>query len=127
MGDAGTRELVDRFVRAWEAADLSALLEVLTEDVVFSMPPLPAWFDGRRNVSRFLGERAFATSWRLVPVTANGQPACVCYRDEGAGFRLGALNVLSVRDGRISWIAGFVDPLVLRDRLGLPEIFPGDR
>lgn len=114
LGAEGRRGLVDAFVAAWERGDVPALLDLLTEDARFTMPPLPAWFDGRRDVGRFLAERVFATPWRLVPITANGQPAVACYQGDGERFRLGAVNVLSVRDGSISWIAGFVGPEMLR-------------
>lgn len=112
LGDGGQRALIDAFVEAWERADVESLLTLLTEDVQFSMPPLPAWFDGRAAVRRFLVDRVFATSWRLVPTRANGQLALACYQqdpDDGA-FRLGAVNVLTLRAGRINAITGFLDP-----------------
>ncbi len=57
-----------------------------------------------------------------MPIRANGQLAFACYQDvENDGrFRLGAINVLSLRDGRILAISGFLDPEVHR-RFGLPE------
>ncbi|MFK4043265.1 sigma-70 family RNA polymerase sigma factor [Nonomuraea wenchangensis] len=122
LGPGGRRALVDAFVTAWERADVPALIDLLTEDARFTMPPLPAWFDGREDVGRFMAERVFATPWRLVPIAANGQPAFACYQDDGERFRLGAVNVLSLRDGRISWIAGFVDPQMLR-RFPVPAEF----
>jgi RNA polymerase sigma-70 factor (ECF subfamily) len=67
-------------------------------------------------------ERMFATPWRLVPIAANGQPAFACYQSDGQRFRLGAINVLSLRDGRISWIAGFVDPELHRHFGVSPEL-----
>jgi RNA polymerase sigma-70 factor (TIGR02960 family) len=122
LGADGRRELVDAFVTAWERADVSALLELLAEDARFTMPPLPAWFSGREDVGRFLGERVFASDWRLVPLPANGQLGFACYsRDPDNGrFRLGAINVLSVHGGRITAISGFLDPGLHR-RLGLPS------
>jgi RNA polymerase sigma-70 factor (TIGR02960 family) len=114
LGPGGRRRLVDAFVTAWERADVPALLDLLAADARFTMPPLPAWFDGREDVGRFLAERVFATRWRLVPMAANGQPAFACYQDDGERFRLGAVNLLSLRDGQISWIAGFLDPQVHR-------------
>jgi RNA polymerase sigma-70 factor (TIGR02960 family) len=114
LGPVGRRALVEAFVTAWERADVPALLDLLASDARFTMPPLPAWFDGREDVGRFLADRVFATPWRLVPVAANGQPAFACYQHDGQRFRLGAVNVLSLRDGHICWIAGFVDPQVLR-------------
>ena len=65
----------------------------------------------------------FATPWRLVPIAANGQPAFACYQYDGERFRLGAVNVLSLRDGQISWIAGFLDPQVHRHFSLRPGIF----
>jgi RNA polymerase sigma-70 factor (ECF subfamily) len=120
LGDAGTRELAAAFVTAWERADLDALLDLLTADVRFTMPPLLAWFDGRDAVARFLAERVFATPWRLLPLAgvAGGQLAFACYQgqpepDGQPVFSLGSINVLGLRDGRICWLAGFLDPALL--------------
>lgn len=104
---------LEAFVTAWERADVPALLDLLTEDARFTMPPLPAWFDGRRDVARFLSERMFATPWRVRPITANAQPALACYQGDGERFRLSAIAVLSLRAGRVSWIAGFIDPTLM--------------
>jgi RNA polymerase sigma-70 factor (TIGR02960 family) len=127
LGPGGRRGLVDAFVTAWERADVPALLELLAADARFTMPPLPAWFDGREDVGRFLAERVFATPWRLLPTAANRQPAFACYQRDGERFRLGAVNVLSLRSGQISWIAGFLDPRVHR-RFPVPlELIGPDR
>jgi RNA polymerase sigma-70 factor (ECF subfamily) len=124
LGAAGRRGLVEAFVTAWERADIAALLELLADDARFSMAPLPAWFFGREQVGRFFAERIFATPWRLVPMRANGQLAFACYQGEPGGerFPLGAINVLSLRAGRIVEITGFVDPDVHR-HFGLPAEF----
>jgi RNA polymerase sigma-70 factor (TIGR02960 family) len=121
LGADARRALVDAFVAAWERADVAAILELLAEDARFTMPPLPAWFDGRPDIGRFFAERVFATPWRLVPVGANGQLAFACY--QGDRYRLGAINVLSLRAGRIVELTGFLDPEVHR-RFGLPEELP---
>jgi RNA polymerase sigma-70 factor (TIGR02960 family) len=121
LGADGQRRLLDGLVAAWERADVPALLRLLTDDARFTMPPLPAWFDGRAAVGRFLRERMFQTRWRLLPIRANGQLAVACYqRTLPAGaFRLSAINVLQVRDGRIAQLTGFIDPGVL-PLFGLP-------
>jgi RNA polymerase sigma-70 factor (TIGR02960 family) len=121
LGGERERRLVDTFVAAWERADVDAIVTLLADDVRFTMPPLPAWFDGREAVRRFLAERVFATAWRLVPIRANGQRGFACYQQDphDRRFRLGAINVLSVRAGQISEIAAFLDPAVHR-RFGLP-------
>src|SRR5262249_41169102 len=53
LGPGPRRALVNAFVTAWARADLPALLDLLAEDARFTMPPLPAWFDGREDVGRF--------------------------------------------------------------------------
>jgi RNA polymerase sigma-70 factor (TIGR02960 family) len=125
LGADGRRELVDALVAAWERADVAALTELLASDARFTMPPLPAWFLGREDVGRFLAERMFVTPWRLLPIRANGQLAFACYQGDpdGRRFRLGAINVLSLRAGRIVELAGFLDPELYR-HFGLPEELP---
>jgi RNA polymerase sigma-70 factor (TIGR02960 family) len=125
LGDDRQRALVDAFVRAWEHRDVDGLVELLAEDVRFTMPPLPAWFDGRDAVRRFFTERVFETEWRIVPLTANGQLAVADYRRApgGEAFTLNALTVLSVRGGRIVALDGFLDPAALRP-FGLPGEVP---
>jgi len=126
LGEDGRRELVDAFVRAWERADVDALVTLLAEDARFTMPPLPAWFDGRASVARFFAERVFESAWRLVPIWVNAQPGFACYqRYAGADrFRLGAINVLSLRAGLITEITGFLDPGVHR-LVDVPPELPG--
>jgi RNA polymerase sigma-70 factor (TIGR02960 family) len=122
LGANGQRELVEAFVTAWERADVDKLTALLAEDARFTMPPLPAWFDGREDVVRFFADGVFSMEWRLVPIRPNGQLGFACYvRQPGEeAFKLGAINALSIRDGRIAWIAGFLDPALHR-RLGLPR------
>jgi RNA polymerase sigma-70 factor (TIGR02960 family) len=118
LGDAGQRELVASYVQAWARADVDALLDLLARDVRFSMPPIPSWFDGRDHVGRFFAERVFATPWRLVPTRASGQLAFACY--QGPEFRLGALNVITLRERSIVQMTGFLDPTV-HARFRLPD------
>ena len=51
LGPGGRRALVDAFVTAWERADVPALLDLMAEEARFTMPPLPAWFEGREDVA----------------------------------------------------------------------------
>ncbi|QPF73886.1 sigma-70 family RNA polymerase sigma factor [Roseateles sp. DAIF2] len=124
LGEDGLRALLADFVGAWERRDLPALLRLFTEDARFTMPPLPAWFDGRHWVGRFIAERVFATPWRLRPLWANGQPGFACYMGSEKGddgpFRLGAIVLLSLREGRIAGLHSFLEPALYR-RFGLAE------
>ena len=102
--DAG---LLDRYTDAFQRADVPALVGLLREDVTLEMPPMLEWYAGRDAVLAFLAERVLTTPgrWRLVPTRANGQPALAAY--EGADLH--ALQVLSIRGGRISRIVTFLE------------------
>jgi len=111
---------VEAFMEAFERRDVDGLVRLLAEDVRFTMPPLPAWFDGREDVAGFFARRVFATPWRAQQVEVNGQPALACYQQVEGVFRLSALNVLTLSGGRVTWIASFLDPASLA-RLDLPS------
>jgi RNA polymerase sigma-70 factor (ECF subfamily) len=120
VGDGRLRALVDEFVAAWERADVPGLTALLTEDARLSMPPLPAWFDGRTAIAGFMTERMFATPWRLVPTSANGQLAFACYQGQPGttSYALGAVAVLTLRGDRVAEITSFLAPVV-DERFGL--------
>jgi RNA polymerase sigma-70 factor (TIGR02960 family) len=118
LGDAQQRALIEAYVSAWARADVHALTSLLCKDARFSMPPIPNWFDGQDAVARFFAERVFATPWRLVPLRASGQLAFACY--QGPDYRLGALNVVTLRGAAISDLTGFLDPKV-HAHFSLPE------
>ena len=94
------RALLDRFAAAVENADASALAELLREDVALEMPPLLTWFTGRAGRGALLRGRSLFTApgrLRLVPVTANGQPAFAVYqREPGGAYHAHAVLVPTV-------------------------------
>jgi RNA polymerase sigma-70 factor (TIGR02960 family) len=112
LGEARERALVQAFMQAWNASDVSALVALLTEDAKFSMPPLAAWFDGRDAIAAFFAEQVFARAWRVTPTHANGQLAFVCR--QGPDFGVSSLNVLTLRGDRVSAMTGFLEPAVHR-------------
>src|SRR5204862_101823 len=73
LGDHALRELVDRFVAAWERGDVDAIRAMLTEEAVLTMPPWPTWFSGRDAVADFLAHRPLHSRhrWRLQPTRAS--------------------------------------------------------
>ena len=95
------RALLDRYVQAWETADVPALIALLKEDTVLTMPPSPSWYQGRAAISAFLTSvvfgRAVHVRGRLQPTRANGQPAFALYHyDEASGiYRAFAIQVLT--------------------------------
>jgi RNA polymerase sigma-70 factor (ECF subfamily) len=114
-GDRTVRESVERYIRAFEAADVDSLVTLLTDDAVLEMPPVPLWYAGRVNYGRFMA-RLFAmrpTSWRMVPAAANGQPAVAAYRRDDAGLlQLHTLQVFTVTARGIARNVVFADPQV---------------
>ncbi len=115
-------QLVNRFADAFERDDIDAVVAMLTDDAVVSMPPEPEWHQGRAAVDRFLRERHLRRRprrWRLVPTAANAQPAWGFYLQEGEGWRCGGVFVVGVRTDGIESITRFRGDGLL-DRLGLP-------
>jgi RNA polymerase sigma-70 factor (ECF subfamily) len=116
--------LVAKFVRAWESADLDALVALLTDDVFVSMPPIPFEYEGRDVVARFCAILLGAgRRFDLVPTRANGQPAFGAYVRAPNGISHGAgLYVLTVAGDRICAMTRF-DNSVL-PWFGLPRSLP---
>lgn len=109
--DPQERRLVDAFVMAFEAGDVDGIVTLLAKDVTFTMPPLRAWFDGMDDVCAFLRHRSLVTPWRVRRrLVVNGSPAVLAEQKTDSGWHLGALMVLTVSAGRISWIASFLAP-----------------
>jgi RNA polymerase sigma-70 factor (ECF subfamily) len=112
LGDEQLRELVDGYVEAWERGDVDAVVAMLTEDATFAMPPLGTWFHGREALKLFLSGWPLSGlwRWRAIQVRANGQPALGFYSwDPDAGAYLPfALNVLTLRDDRVSDVTAFI-------------------
>jgi RNA polymerase sigma-70 factor (TIGR02960 family) len=116
--------IVVKFVRAWESADLDALVALLTDDVFSSMPPMPLEYQGRDVVARFFAS-IFGSGRRfdLVPTRANGQPAFGAYLRAPTGIRHGVgLYVLTLTGDRIRALTRF-DNSVL-PWFGLPRSLP---
>jgi RNA polymerase sigma-70 factor, ECF subfamily len=112
LGDDGLADLVDRYVRAWETDDVDTVVEMLTEDASFSMPPLASWFRGSDAIRIFLAGSPMSGIWRwkALLTQANGQPALAFYtwNDDEQAYRPFALNVLTLRGDRISDVTAFI-------------------
>ncbi|HEY4410312.1 MAG TPA: RNA polymerase subunit sigma-70 [Acidimicrobiia bacterium] len=108
-GSPAEQALAARFVEAYQAGDIEALVALLTDDVLVSMPPLPFEYEGREAVARFFG--AIAQGGRiydLVPARANGQVGFGAYLRGPDGIRHGVgLLVLTMAGDRISAVTRF--------------------
>jgi RNA polymerase sigma-70 factor (ECF subfamily) len=116
--------IVAKFVRAWESADIGALVALLTDDVFVSMPPMPFEYEGRDVVAGFCaGLFGAGRRFGLVPTRANGQPAFGAYLRAPAGISHGVgLYVLTLAGDRICAMTRF-EPSVL-PWFGLPRSLP---
>jgi RNA polymerase sigma-70 factor (ECF subfamily) len=110
--DPRRRDLLERYVAAFENADIDALMRLLRDDAVLEMPPTPTWFAGRETIGRFLGSRVLGRPghFRMLPTAANGQLALAAYIRGRDGVHRGhGIDVLTVRGGGIARITAFND------------------
>ncbi|GAA4234156.1 sigma-70 family RNA polymerase sigma factor [Actinomadura meridiana] len=130
--DPEVRAVIERYVRAFEAADVPGLVRLLARDAVLEMPPVPLWYRGTGDYGLFM-RRVFdlrGTTWAVRTLTANGQPALAAYAPEpDGGLRLHTLQVFTVTGGQIARNVVFADPVVfetfvLPPKLSLDEFDP---
>jgi RNA polymerase sigma-70 factor (ECF subfamily) len=125
--DEERAELLDRYVDAFERYDIEALVALLHEDAVQSMPPFAMWLRGARQIAAWMvlpGPSACRGS-KLVATRANGCPAFAQYRpDPAGGYSPWALQVLEVSDGRIGTMTFFLDTDRIFPLFGLPHHLP---
>ncbi|MDT4920437.1 MAG: polymerase sigma-70 factor, subfamily [Pseudonocardiales bacterium] len=118
-------EVLDRFVTAFEKADVALLTELLRRDVELEMPPIPTWFSGRDAVAGFYGNRIFAaaTYRHFVRMRANGCPATAAYQlaDDGL-LHAHSIQVLELVGGEIAHVYAFLDPGLFAC-FGLPPVW----
>lgn len=112
--DTTQSEQLNRYVRAWETADVDALAGLLVADATFSMPPTPAWYRGRENIREFVSNTVFAGDaarrWRLKQTRANGQPAFAVYQRADDGYHAYGIQVVTFGHMGIADIITFRNP-----------------
>jgi RNA polymerase sigma-70 factor (TIGR02960 family) len=121
------RVAVDRYVDAFERADVDALVGLLRTDVELEMPPTPTWFTGCDAVSGFFAARVMAkrNGWSLHPTRANGQVALAVYeRLPDARLAAHGLHVLTFLGERIARITVFNDSSLM-PTFGFAAVMPG--
>jgi len=122
-------QLVDRYMHAWEQADLDGLVALLKEDAFLSMPPWPHWYRGRDAIGRFFAwawETGGYGSFKLVSAGANRQPGFALYSRSRAGadaWRAHSIHLLDVEGDAITGVTGFICHHLFAT-FGLPAILP---
>ncbi|HEX3368327.1 MAG TPA: sigma-70 family RNA polymerase sigma factor [Candidatus Cybelea sp.] len=111
---ASERELLDRYIGAWQKADITGLVAMLKRDAIFSMPPRSEWYRGRDQIREFLEwvmPRTGFAEMRMIPTRANCQPAALVYGRKSAGalWEPHAVHVLTVANGEIDVVNNFMD------------------
>jgi RNA polymerase sigma-70 factor (ECF subfamily) len=120
------RKVIDAYFAASQSADLDAIADLLTSDVVLTMPPNPLWFTSREAMMSFVlqsidpASPAYFGEWKHLPIMANRMPAVAAYvrRPGTTVFRAQSIDVLRVRDGKIAEITTFEPHLLVA--FGLP-------
>ncbi|MCU7725229.1 RNA polymerase subunit sigma-70 [Actinoplanes sp. KI2] len=123
-GSSAEDAIVAKFARAWQSADLDALVALLTDDVFIAMPPEPFGYEGRDLVARYWARQLSAgRRFDLVPTRANGQPAFGAYLRVPVGIRHATgFYVLTLAGNRVRAMTRF-DNSVL-PWFGLPRSLP---
>jgi RNA polymerase sigma-70 factor, ECF subfamily len=123
--DMQQRELLSRYVEAFEAYDIDALTSLIREDASQSMPPYDMWLSGREDIfAWWLGPGIGCRDSRLLPVpAANGSVAFGQYKpsESGSGREPWALQVLELQGGAIREMTFFLDTARLFPLFGLPS------
>jgi RNA polymerase sigma-70 factor, ECF subfamily len=127
--DEHDRELLARYVAAFEAYDIDALTKVIAEDATQNMPPYDLWLAGRDDIfTWWFGPGAACRGSRVIPTrAANGQPAFGQYKpsETGSGYEPWALQVLELEDGTVKNMTFFLEPERLFELFGLPPRLDG--
>jgi RNA polymerase sigma-70 factor (ECF subfamily) len=118
------RLLLDRYIAAFENADAAALERLLVDDASLEATPFRTWYAGRKACVPILRDRIIGPPgfWRMLPASANGQPAAVGYnRDADGVYQPYGVVVLSVSDEGVRQVRSFGDPRLVA-AFGFPPI-----
>ncbi len=117
------QDLLARYIAAFEAYDIDTLVKLFTDEAIWEMPPFDGWYQGPEAIGTLSREKCPAEAagdMRLIPTTANGQPAAAMYMREGDEHVAFQLHVLAVTPGGVSHVVAFLDT-TLFEKFGLPE------
>jgi RNA polymerase sigma-70 factor, ECF subfamily len=108
--------LVERYMTAFEQADLATLEQLLVTDVTLEATPLRTWFAGRASCLPYLAQHVLGSpgDWRMLRTNANGRPAAAAYRrNNSGGYDAYGIVHLEINHLKITRIVAFGDPSLL--------------
>jgi RNA polymerase sigma-70 factor, ECF subfamily len=126
--DPETLALLDRYARAMEEKDIATIVAMLTEEARWEMPPFTGWYRGRADIGRLIDVHCPAGpgELRMLPTSANGQPAFGMYIQGADGtFTPFQLQVLDIGPQGITHVTAFFDESLFT-LCGLPEVLAGE-
>src|SRR5690242_10018254 len=110
--DEEQQKLLDRYVKAFEGYDMTALTALLHEDAIMTMPPFDLWLTGHDDITGFMTTLGSACEGsRLIPVQVNGLPGFAQYKPdpEKGGWTPWSIQVLEISDGRLTGFHFYLD------------------
>jgi RNA polymerase sigma-70 factor (ECF subfamily) len=119
-----TKDLLDRYIAAFEAYDIDELVKMFTDDAIWEMPPFDGWYQGPEQIVTLTRVHCPAEGpgdMRFIRTTANGQPAAALYmlNRETGKHEAFQLHVLDIKGDGVSHVVAFLDT-ALFDKFGLP-------
>lgn len=122
------RQLLEHYITAFQNADAAALEKLLRKDAMLEAPPLRTWYSGIRFCMPYMAKHVLGSPghWRMLPTSANGQPAvAVYYRGSDGTYLPYGIAVLTVTAEGISHITAFGDPDLI-NAFGFPSTLAPD-
>jgi RNA polymerase sigma-70 factor, ECF subfamily len=110
------------YIVAFEAYDIDRLAELFTREAIWEMPPFVGWYQGPQVIAALIHQHCPAQApgdMRLIPLTANGQPAAAMYMRDGEKHLPFQLHVLDMRADGVSHVVAFLDTTLFA-KFGLP-------
>ncbi|WP_237752556.1 sigma-70 family RNA polymerase sigma factor [Mycolicibacterium aromaticivorans] len=121
------REKLADYISAFEDYDIDRLVKMFTDEAIWEMPPFDGWYQGGPTIGALIHQNCPAEKagdMRLLPLTANGQPAAAMYMrlpETGGRHVPFQLHVLDVRADGVSHVVAFLDTSLFA-KFGLPEM-----
>jgi RNA polymerase sigma-70 factor, ECF subfamily len=119
---ADAQDHLTDYIAAFEAYDIDRLAELFTREAIWEMPPFVGWYQGPQAIAALIHQQCPAQApgdMRLIPLTANGQPAAAMYMRDGDKHLPFQLHVLDVRADGVSHVVAFLDTTLFA-KFGLP-------
>jgi RNA polymerase sigma-70 factor (ECF subfamily) len=120
---AYAQDQLRRYIAAFEAYDIERLVDIFTSEAIWEMPPFVGWYQGSQAIITLIHQQCPADlpgDMRMLPLTANGQPAAAMYMRDGDAHVPFQLHVLDLTADGVSRVVAFLDTALFA-KFGLPE------